>query len=203
MTLNEVQELQKHVPEKERQLKELDSQIYHAQLNEKLIKDRLDKWLKANHELYESYLETNNQVYASAKDLTLLEKELRELEKSTSQSRAMVDKYQQLYNQGAAELQRLEAMQRAVLRNADLLLQKLQEAQIAIREDVSDVSIAARAVTPMRHFFPPRTILLAALTFMTGCLLLAGMARKRYIELVGLQQVSGASRTAGQDLLNA
>jgi uncharacterized protein involved in exopolysaccharide biosynthesis len=95
----------------------------------------------------------------------------------------MVSEYQGKYDAASARLQVLESRQRAVQRNADLLLQKLQEAQVARDQGLSDVSLAASAVTPMRHFFPKRTLSLAILSAITLFVLLAAMGRARYLEI--------------------
>ena len=83
----------------------------------------------------------------------------------------------------SARLQILESRQKAVQRNADLLLQKLQEAQLAKDQELSDISIAAPAVMPERHFFPRRSVLLVALTLLTFAVLAGALARRKYMEL--------------------
>jgi hypothetical protein len=182
-TRNEVDEIGNVIRDKENQLKRIQKVLYDARINEDLVKQNLDRWQDSNRELFESYVDTNNQIFSTARQLALLEQDVQELSNQTSETRELVGKYQQLYDAGYAEQQRLEAQLRAIEHNSDLLLQKLQEAQVAVGSDVSDVSLAARAVTPAKHYFPPRTILLIAFTFLTAALLLGFLARRRYMEL--------------------
>jgi uncharacterized protein involved in exopolysaccharide biosynthesis len=67
-----------------------------------------------------------------------------------------------------------------------LLFQKLQDAQTAVAEEISDVTVAARAVMPSRHFFPRRSLLLPALTLLTMLVLLARSAWQNRERLVRL-----------------
>jgi len=48
---------------------------------------------------------------------------------------------------------------------------------------MSDVSIAAPAATPTKHYFPPRTILLIGILFLTMVSTLGILGRIRYVEL--------------------
>lgn len=183
MTRNEVNELEAVLQDRERQVQDLQDRIYQAQASEALVRDNLTRWQHANTDLFQNYVETNNTIYNTSRDVTLLAQEVQQLEQATSRTKQLVEHYQQLYNGAAAELQRLESRMRAIQRNADLLLQKFQEAQIAIREEVSDVSIAAAAVTPQKHFYPKRSLSLAVLTLLTAAALLGMLARSKYLEL--------------------
>ena len=100
-------------------------------------------------------------------------------------TKALADYYQQQYDSASAELQVLETRQKAVQKNVDLILEKLQAAQSAVTAEISDVSLAARAVTPARHYFPPRTLLMVVLTLMTFLVLTGLLARNRYMEIRG------------------
>lgn len=182
-TRNEVSELGNVLGEKQELLKRFQEVIYTARVSEGLVQQNVDRWQESNRELFESYVDTNNQIFNTARQIALLEQDVMQLEQQTSESESLVQEFQQKFNAASAEQQRLEARQRAIQRNSDLLLQKLQEAQIANSQDVSDVSIAARAIMPSKHFFPPRTILLVVLTIATLAFLLALLARQRYMQL--------------------
>jgi uncharacterized protein involved in exopolysaccharide biosynthesis len=149
-----------------------------------MLIDSLESRRKALQELLNQYLATRNKLHDDAIQLGLLESEIRELEQRTSETKSIAEQLQRRYNQASAELQLMEIQLRAVQRNADLLTQKLQDARMAIAQPVSDVTIAAFAPTPTKHYFPPRTIALVALTFLTAIALLTILGRARYVELV-------------------
>jgi uncharacterized protein involved in exopolysaccharide biosynthesis len=183
MTRNEVAELQKQLPGMDAELNTFQDKLYRARLSEKLIEENLARDQRSNSQLYQNYVETNQAIYTSSRQLSLLQEEVAQVEKSRDTAKQLAEDFQEKYNRSAAELQLMEARQRAVQRNGDLLLQKLQEAQLAVTQDVSDVSIAATAVTPVRHFFPKRKLFLAVLTLLTAAVLLGGMGRSKYMEI--------------------
>lgn len=186
MALNEVTELRSVLPVRKQDLDELQHQIYSARMQEGLVKLNLEKMQNSNRDLLAAYLATSQDIYSTVRQIGTLEAEIRQLERSTSETKRVIEDLQQEYNSSSAELQRMQSRERAILRKADLLLQKYQEAQIAKAQDVSDVSVAASAVMPTQHFFPPRTILLVVLTFFTAVILLAVMARSRYMDTRGM-----------------
>jgi uncharacterized protein involved in exopolysaccharide biosynthesis len=180
----ELLELQPRVKQYEAEVRNLQTRAYRARLAEKMLIDSLESRRKALQELLNQYLATRNKLHDDAIQLGLLESEIRELEQRTSETKSIAEQLQRRYNQASAELQLMEIQLRAVQRNADLLTQKLQDARMAIAQPVSDVTIAAFAPTPTKHYFPPRTIALVALTFLTAIALLTILGRARYVELV-------------------
>ncbi len=180
---NELDLLSVSLPGKEAELKNLQRRVYIARMLENPVKEGVQRWGKVNQRLSDDYVETNASIYTTNRQILILRQELAQLDKETSQAEAEVRRYQELYDSSAARLQNLESRQRAIQRNADLLLQKLQEAQVAKDQELSDVSIAAAAVTPMKHFFPMRTLFLTALTLLTFAVLAGMIAREKYMEL--------------------
>jgi len=154
-------------------------------MREVTAKTTLEQWQRANRELFDAFVETNTDVHNSARKISLLREEVRQLENDCSMTKALADYYQQQYDSASAELQVLETRQKAVQKNVDLILEKLQAAQSAVTAEISDVSLAARAVTPARHYFPPRTLLMVVLTLMTFLVLTGLLARNRYMEIRG------------------
>lgn len=181
---NLVTELEDRLPPKEKQLRDLQETLYQSRLNEQLVKNNLKKMDEANSRLMSTYIDTNNEIATTARQISLLRAEIQQLERSTSETKGIIEDLQEDYNNSEAELARMTSRQNAVQKNADLLLQKLQEAQLAVRQDVSDVSVAATAITPEEHYFPPRAILLIVLTFLTAAVLMGVMGRTRYLDLV-------------------
>jgi uncharacterized protein involved in exopolysaccharide biosynthesis len=181
--LAEVQELGPRAQQYEKDSRDLQVRVYRARLAEKMLTESVDLRRKSLQAQLECYLNTRNQIHDGAIDLGLLNSEIAELERETSMTKAHVEELQNQYNRASAELQLMEMQLRAVQRNADLLTQKLQDARMAIAQPVSDVSIAAFAPTPTKHYFPPRTLALAGLTILTAAILLAFLGRVRYEEL--------------------
>ncbi|MGB9691444.1 MAG: hypothetical protein ACPL7D_04690 [Candidatus Sumerlaeaceae bacterium] len=179
----ELAELQPRVKQYEEQARALQIRAYRARLAERMLLDSLEARKKSLQALLQQYLDTRNQVHDDSIRLGLLLGDIRELEEQTSRTKAMVEQLQRRYNEASAQLQLMEIQLRAVQRNADLLTQKLQDARMAIAQPVSDVSIAAFAPTPTKHYFPPRTITLIGLTFVTLLTLLTLLGRSRYVEL--------------------
>lgn len=180
---SEVLTLQEKLPYTRAEVLELQSLMYRARMQELPIKANLEHWQAMNTKLADSFVDTNAEIYNSRRTALLLRQELAQLDEETTRSEQIVRDLQSKYDDAAARLQILEARQKAVQRNADLLLQKLQEAQLAKDQELSDVSIAAPAVKPERHFFPRRSILLAALTLLTFAVLAGALAREKYMEL--------------------
>ncbi|MBX7245625.1 MAG: hypothetical protein K1X53_08995 [Candidatus Sumerlaeaceae bacterium] len=183
MTKSDVDRLKTALPAEETKLQQLQNRLYDARLREGIIKENLQKLDRSNQDLYESYLDVSNSAHNTAKQLALLREEVDQLDAAARRAKAITEAYQLKYNQAATDLQLMESRARAAQRNTDLLLQKLQEAQSAVAQQMSDVSVAATAVTPMKHYFPKRTIFLGAMIAVTLLVLLGAMARTRYIEL--------------------
>jgi uncharacterized protein involved in exopolysaccharide biosynthesis len=181
----EVNRLRDCLPDKERELQELQIRLYRGRFREATAKMNLEQWQRANRELFDTFVETNTDVHNSAREIALLREEVQQLELDCSMTKALADYFQQQYDSASAELQVLETRQKAVQKNVDLILEKLQAAQSAVTAEISDVSLAARAVTPARHYFPPRTLLLVTLTLMTFLVLIGLLARNRYMEIRG------------------
>lgn len=180
---SEVQNLGTDLPKKEAQLRKLQDDIYRFELSEQFMKENLDRWQRTNQELFDLYVETNNSIAGSARQVRLLEVEVANLKNSTDLARSRVEEYQKMFDEAASQLTLLESRQKAAQRQADMLLQKLQDAQIAVSGEISDVSVAAAAVTPDRHFFPRRSVFTLLFGFMASALLLGILARNRYAEL--------------------
>lgn len=182
-TRNEVDEYRSVMASKEKEVRELQDSHKRGKLAEDSMLASVEQRRRANRELYDSYLDTLNSVHNTVIQVALLEQEVKQYVDDTSKTKAMVELIQQTYNESAAKLQLMEIQQKAVQRNVDLLTQKLQEARVAVGQDMSDVSIAAAAVPPTQHFFPRRSLFLILLTALTGAILLGGMAREKYLEL--------------------
>lgn len=181
--LAELTELQPRVKQYEQLARTMQVRAYRARLAEKMLLDSVEARKKSLQEMLQSYLNTRTQIHDDSIKLGLLLGEIQELEMQTSKTKNMVEQLQRRYNEASAQLQLMEIQLRAVQRNADLLTQKLQDARMAIAQPVSDVSIAAFAPTPTKHYFPPRTIALLGLTFLTLLALLTLLGRARYVEL--------------------
>lgn len=179
----EIDSLTAKIPDMDRSLQALQRRIYDAQMIEKTVTDSVKRWQDIQQELSDSFVDTNASIYNSGRQIALLRQEVKQLDEDCSETEAMVSEYQAKYDAASARLQVLESRQRAVQRNADLLLQKLQEAQVARDQGLSDVSLAASAIRPMRHFFPKRTLSLAMLAAITLFVLLAALGRARYLEI--------------------
>jgi uncharacterized protein involved in exopolysaccharide biosynthesis len=181
--LGEVNQLTDVLPRRQQEMRGLQNELYSARQTDVYIRENVDRWQKNNAELFRNYVELTNQISQTSQEIALLEEEVRALDDSARASQQRVHTFQMQYDKASADLQVLELRQRAIQRNADLLLQKVQEAQIAVREEVSDVSVAARAVAPERHYFPQRTIFLMIAMLATTGVLLGLLARQRYMEL--------------------
>jgi chromosome segregation ATPase len=162
----EVTLLDKEIQSREVRYREAQATVDQALISNELVRDNLDRWKRAHEELFASYVALTNDTFNTARNLALVEEEVRNLESSLERTRKLIDDLQEIYNSAAAEQNILETRQRAIQRRAELLFQKLQDAQTAIAEEVSDITIAARAVAPSRHFFPRRSLLLPAMTFL-------------------------------------
>ncbi len=182
-TSNEVTQLREKVARYEREARDLQVRLYQARVTEKALQDSLEMRIKSSRELLQNYLDARNAIHNTALQIGTLEAEIRQLEEDTTKTRRMAEEVQKRYNEASARLQLLEIQLRAVQRNADLLTQKLQDARMAIAQQMSDVSIAAPAATPTKHYFPPRTILLLGIMFLTLVSTLAILGRIRYVEL--------------------
>ena len=180
---SEVDTLQARLPATRAEVLNLQSLMYRARMQELPIKANLQHWQSMNTKLADSFVDTNAEIYNSRRSALLLRQELDQLDEETTRSEQIVRDLQMKYDDAAARLQILESRQKAVQRNADLLLQKLQEAQLAKDQELSDISIAAPAVMPERHFFPRRSVLLVALTLLTFAVLAGALARRKYMEL--------------------
>lgn len=182
---NEVAELEKQIAQRRTEVTNLQQQIYQGRTDEKLIGERLAQWQRANRELFEKYVDTRTAMSNSAQQIAMLRSELHQVRQSASQTSETIQYYQSLMNESGSRLQLLEGQQRAIQRASDLLLAKSQEATIAVSEELSDVSVAAAAVTPMKHYFPQRSVFLALLTLLTFFAVIGLLARTRYLELAG------------------
>ncbi|MCX7964314.1 MAG: hypothetical protein N2644_07550 [Candidatus Sumerlaea chitinivorans] len=182
-TSNEVTQLREKVARYEREARDLQVRLYQARVTEKALQDSLEMRIKSSRELLQNYLDARNAIHNTALQIGTLEAEIRQLEEDTTKTRRMAEEVQKRYNEASARLQLLEIQLRAVQRNADLLTQKLQDARMAIAQQMSDVSLAAPAATPTKHYFPPRTILLLGIMFLTLVSTLGILGRIRYVEL--------------------
>jgi uncharacterized protein involved in exopolysaccharide biosynthesis len=178
----EMESLEAKMPAMERELEALQRRTHAAQMLEKTVTDSVKRWQEVQQELSDSFVDMNSTIYNTGRQIALLKQELEQLDDDCSRTEVLVQEYQGKYDSAAARLQVLEARQRAVQRNADLMLQKLQDAQVARDQGLSDVSVAASAVAPMRHFFPKRTLSMAILAAITLAALLAALGRAKYLE---------------------
>jgi uncharacterized protein involved in exopolysaccharide biosynthesis len=185
-TAAELASLEADIPLREIAYRNMQTTLTKAQLSAEVIRDNLDRWKRAHEELFAANVALTNDTFSTARNLALVEEDVRNLEAATSRTRTLIDELQNTYNTAAATQTLLESRQRAVQRRADLLFQKLQDAQTAVAEEISDVTVAARAVMPSRHFFPRRSLLLPALTLLTILVLLARSAWQNRERLVRL-----------------
>ena len=180
---SEVASLEANLPAKRTELTSLQAELYRSRMREKLMKNNLANWTEMNRELSANFTKNNSDIYTTQQLTLFLTQQLEQLDEETSRSRMLVEEFQAKIDMAEAQMQLLETRQRAVQKNADLLLEKLQAAQVARDQELSDISIAARAVAPARHFFPRRSIFLILLTFVTFALLTGALSRQKYIEL--------------------
>jgi uncharacterized protein involved in exopolysaccharide biosynthesis len=178
----EITQLQAELPARKEALTELQTRVYNARLGESTIKRSLDRFQIRNDNIFDQYTQLKTEEFELTKNSFLLEQEIGVIKHSAADMQAQVEQFQQNLNASQADLQVLESRQKAIQRNVDLLLQKTQESMIAVRENISDVSVSARAIAPEEHYFPKRGLLLVLMTFLTGVILLGGLAREKYLE---------------------
>ena len=181
--LSEVATLEKTLPAKRTELTSLQAELYRSRMREGLMKTNLANWTEMNKELSANFTKNNSDIYTTQQLTLFLTQQLEQLDEETSRSRGLVEDFQAKIDMAEAQMQLLDTRQRAVQKNADLLLEKLQAAQLARDQELSDISIAARAVAPARHFFPRRSVFLVLLTFVTFALLAGALSREKYLEL--------------------
>jgi chromosome segregation ATPase len=179
----EVTKLSIEVPAMEKEVRDLQNQLYQGRQAEIMIKENLERWQNNNEQLFRNYVELSNDMTNTAQELALLDQEVNALQDSANKSRGRVEENQKKYDKAFADLQVYELRQRAIQRQADVLLQKAQEAQTAVTEDVSDISLGPPAIAPERHYFPQRSVFLLIATIVTGGILLGLMARQRYLTI--------------------
>lgn len=179
-----VAELSKGLQAKEQLLQEMGDRIFLARQGAKLVDARVDRFNRINEKLFNDYANRKEEIFDTGWQITMAQDEVDSLKDAVVKSREGIETLRKSYEAAAAKLEVLELRKKAVTQRADLLIQKLQESMVAIREEVSDVSIASKAVAPTRHYFPPRILLLAIMTILTAVLLLGGMSRKRYRQLM-------------------
>ena len=180
---NEVTMLTAVLPAKERTLRELQGFTQMIRLKEGVLKDYLERLKTANREYHDTYMQMRYETTQEVVNIALLAEEVTQLEEVCSQTKTLAQSYQDLFNSASAEQEVLQSEQKAIMTNADSLLTKFQDAQTAMRQQTSDVTLAASAVTPQKHFFPKRSLSLLLLTFLSGVALLGALARARYMEL--------------------
>ncbi len=181
--LSEVGTLEKSIPDKRAEVTTLQAELYRSRMREKLMKTNLDNWTQMNNQLSADFTRNNSDIYTTQQLTLFLGQQLEQLDEETSRSRGLVEEFQAKIDMSEAQMQLLDTRQRAVQKNADLLLEKLQAAQLARDQELSDISIAARAVAPARHFFPRRSVFLIFLTLVTFILLAGALSRQKYLEL--------------------
>jgi uncharacterized protein involved in exopolysaccharide biosynthesis len=178
----EITQLQKELPGRKQDLAALQSKVYDARMGESTIKRALDRFQIQNDSIFEQYTNLKDEEFELTKNSFLLEHEVAVIKNSADNVQAQVEEFQRKLNASQADLLVLQSRQRAIQKNVDLLLAKTQEAMIAVRENISDVSISARAIAPELHYFPKRSLLLAVMTFVTAVILLGGLAREKYLQ---------------------
>ncbi len=179
-----VAELARELPAKENDLRELGEVVFRAVQGEKLVGRQVERMEQMNQTLYADYAEMREDVFATGWKITLLKDEIESLNLAITNSRNDIEALRKSSEAASATLEILDLRKKAISQRAELLTQKLQESMVAVREEVSDVSLASKAVAPTEHYFPPRSILLFVMTLVTAALLLWGLSRKRYRQLM-------------------
>lgn len=179
-----VAELSDDLPSKGNDLREMSENIFMATQGEKLVAARVQRMEQMNQTLYTDYVKMREEVFATGWQITMLKDEIDSLNLAVKNSRDDIERLRKSFEAASATLEIIELRKKAVQQRAELLTQKLQESMVAVREEVSDVSLASKAVAPTEHYFPPRSLLLLAMTLLTGGVLLGGMSRKRYRQLM-------------------
>jgi uncharacterized protein involved in exopolysaccharide biosynthesis len=181
--LSEVATLEKGLPDKRVEVTTLQADLYRSRMREKLMKNNLANWTEMNKQLSADFTRNSSDIYTTQQLTLFLTQQLEQLDQETSQAKDLVEGYQSKIDMAEAQMELLATRQRAVQKNADLLLEKLQAAQVARDQELSDISIAARAVAPARHFFPRRSVFMIFLTLVTFILLSGALSRQKYLEL--------------------
>ncbi len=185
-----ISELSAVLPQKEKELRSLSNRVFQAKQAEETVTQRVERYQQLNENLFTHYTQMKNQLFSVSWRVTLLEEEINSLRTGLAATRVELEAFREEYEGAAAQVEIINLRKSAVAERANLLTQKLQESLVAIGEQVSDVTIASKAVAPTRHFFPPRTILLALMTFLTAAVVLGGMSRRRYLELAAARDTN-------------
>jgi chromosome segregation ATPase len=175
------------IPAKNNDVMNATKRAFKADQGSTIIQKQILRFTGINNTLFSGYSEMKQDLFATNLRMTLLEPEIQTMAQTIESLHSDIDRLRESYEAAAAELEVLNLRKTAVEKRAELVTQKLQESLVAVGEQVSDVSLASKAVAPARHFFPPRAILLVTMTFIAGVILLGGMSRRRYLELLAAE----------------
>lgn len=156
---NNIAEIDKVLPEKEHFQADLGVTIRKARELNKIFGENLDKWNSLSDRYYTEYIRTNERISSLSHEMILIRSQIDQIMKDRDMAIQMGHKTQQELNEAEMQLSLLNTKKSALQNKADLLLNKYHQAQIASRNNVNDIGFAARAVAPIEHFFPPRSVL--------------------------------------------
>ena len=146
----------------------------------KIFGEALDKWNKSSDEQYSDFMSINKTISTTSFKMFYTKSEIEQLKLDRDRALQMAHDTQKNLDEAQKQFAMLEIKKSALQKKADLLLNKFHQAQMAARNNVNDISFAARAVAPTRHYFPPRTIMFIGLMF-CSLLVLCMLALKRQI----------------------
>lgn len=172
------------IPAKDAEVKQLGEQAFAAGQGANLARNQVEQYEQLNRRFFERYTEMKRDLLSSLLRQVALRQEIGAITSTTEDLRTTIEELRGQTESAEARLEILNLRKKAVEQRAQLLTQKLQESLVAIGEQVSDVSIASKAVAPEKHYFPPRTILLIAGMLLSAAVLLYSLSRRRYLELI-------------------
>ncbi len=175
-----IAEIERVLPEKEKTYHSLGIDISKARELKKVFGEALDKWNKSSDEQYSDFMNINKTITTTSLKMFYTKSEIEQLKLDRDRALQMAHDTQKNLDEAQKQFAMLEIKKSALQKKADLLLNKFHQAQMAARNNVNDISFAARAVAPTRHYFPPRTIMFIGLMF-CSLLVLCMLALKRQI----------------------
>lgn len=179
-----IAELDDWLPKEEKEVARISQRVFRVQQAEKLAINQLSRHENLNQLLYQQYEISKRDYLNCVLQATIIREEIISLEQMLAQIREDIEVLRAAYENAESAIEVMELRKNAIGEQAELLTQKLQASLVAIGEDVTDVTIAAKAVAPARHFFPPRTVLVLGAMFLTAAIIMAGLSRRRYLQVV-------------------
>jgi len=180
----QVRSIEALIPQKEAEVKQLTGRAISAGQGANLARNQVEQYEQLNRRFFERYTEMKRDLFSSMLRQVALSQEIASITSTTAQLSTAIDDLRGRAEAAEARLEVLNLRKKAVEQRAQLLTQKLQESLVAVGEQVSDVSIASKAVSPERHYFPPRSMLLLAGMLLATAVLLYSLSRRRYLELI-------------------